>query len=70
VDRENLITTLIRLARSPGGDAHRRALVDRVAGGDHALPVAREWVRRWGPRPMVVTPPPCACATGRCTVCN
>ena len=60
---------LIHFAREPG-DAHRRALVARAAHVDRAFPVAREWLRRWRPQPMVATPPDCGCAAGRCAVCN
>ena len=60
---------LIRLAGEPG-DPHRRALLARGSRTDAALPVAREWLRRWRPRPMVVELPSCGCAAGRCAVCN
>ena len=69
MDRDDLIASLIRLAHAPG-DAHRSALVARGARADHAQPAAREWVRRWGPTRVVMAPPACACATGRCAVCN
>ncbi len=38
--------------------------------GDHTKTVAREWVRRWGPRGMGALPLVCECARGRCLVCN
>jgi len=56
--------------------AETAALARRLAGewhpgrGDRTHPVAREWVRRWTPRTMPVTTPGCACAAGRCPVCN
>jgi hypothetical protein len=38
--------------------------------GDRTESVAREWVRRWGPRRAGPMPPACRCATGHCGVCN
>ena len=60
---------IIRLAHEPG-DPHRRALLALASRADGALPIAREWLRRWRPRPMVVSPPDCGCAAGRCALCN
>jgi len=39
-------------------------------GGDGVEPVALQWLRRWRPMRLVYEPPECACATGRCGVCN
>jgi hypothetical protein len=49
-----------RIARScwPGG------------AGDRLEPAALEWVRRWRPRGPIVGAIACACASGRCQVCN
>lgn len=41
-----------------------------VAPADRDEPAAREWLRRWSPRPAPLLPPACSCASGRCTVCN
>ena len=54
---EQLLTDL--LARSwPGGPA------------DRTHPVAREWLRRWAPKPAVLEPTDCSCPHGRCRACN
>jgi hypothetical protein len=37
---------------------------------DRSEPGALDWVRRWGPRRVSFTPPPCSCSVGRCRVCN
>lgn len=48
------------------------ALVGRCWPGrsDRNEPVAREWVRRWGPRGPVPKLLACACASGHCQLCN
>ncbi len=38
------------------------------ADGTHAA--GREWVRRWGPTQTLAVVPACACAAGRCGICN
>jgi hypothetical protein len=38
--------------------------------GDRSVPVALEWVRRWGPRGVSPVTQACACTGGRCHVCN
>jgi hypothetical protein len=38
--------------------------------GDRTEAVAREWVRRWGPRRAAPVPSACRCAVGHCGVCN
>jgi hypothetical protein len=38
--------------------------------GDRTQPVAREWLRRWLPKPMPLSAPPCSCPVGRCGTCN
>lgn len=48
-------------------------LIARVwptGAADRTHPAATQWVRRWGPHRIAATPLPCACATGRCEVCN
>ncbi len=37
---------------------------------DRSEPVARGWLRMWGPVRIVVALPHCGCAHGRCTICN
>ena len=39
-------------------------------GGDRTDPAALGWVRRWRPERAALSLPACACATGRCAVCN
>ena len=72
-DRAALAALIGSAARVPG---RRILLLDRLVerswpgGGDRTEPVARRWVRAWGPVRTLATPPPCACAGGRCSVCN
>jgi hypothetical protein len=37
---------------------------------DSTEPVARGWVRRWGPACLDTVAVECTCELGRCTVCN
>ncbi len=37
---------------------------------DRSEPVARGWLRMWGPVKVIASVPACGCATGRCTICN
>jgi hypothetical protein len=41
-----------------------------VATGDRHEPIAREWLRRWSPRPAALPAPACSCHSGHCLVCN
>ena len=52
------------------GDALAAALAARWSPSDRNDPLAREWLRRWSPKPAHFPPPACACATGHCLVCN
>jgi hypothetical protein len=72
---ERLRRLIAALARR--SDADRRALARALARrcwpvqiGDRDEPMAREWLRRWSPRPAPLLPPACSCASGRCAVCN
>jgi hypothetical protein len=65
----------VRAAARPGHASP--ILVDQLLrhgwpGGhaDRLEPVARGWLRMWGPVKVIATVPACGCATGRCTVCN
>ena len=40
------------------------------AASDGTQPVARDWVRRWGPSRMTASPADCGCASGACAWCN
>ncbi len=65
----------IRAAARPDGESARltRAVLDGCwPGGSHdrTEPVARGWLRMWGPVKVVVSPPRCGCQSGRCTICN
>ena len=51
-----------------GRDVPRLLGAAAVADGTH--PAAREWVRRWGPARALTALPDCACAAGRCGICN
>lgn len=37
---------------------------------DGLVPVAVEWVRRWGPSRSFASSLECSCTAGRCAVCN
>jgi hypothetical protein len=41
-------------------------------GGHHDRdePIARNWLRLWGPGKVVLAVPVCRCAEGRCAICN
>jgi hypothetical protein len=56
-DTDRLVSTMFRSCW-PGGM------------GDRTEAVAREWVRRWGPRRAGLIPPACRCDVGHCGVCN
>ena len=65
----------IRAATRPEGETRRlitHLLVRCWPGGldDTTEPIARGWLRLWGPMTVVVDVPECTCDTGRCTICN
>jgi hypothetical protein len=37
---------------------------------DRSEPVARGWLRMWGPVKVITSVPACGCASGRCSICN
>ena len=37
---------------------------------DRSVPMAVEWVRRWGPSRSFAETLECSCVAGRCAVCN
>jgi hypothetical protein len=37
---------------------------------DRNEPIARGWLRMWGPNKLIVDVPRCGCAEGRCAICN
>jgi hypothetical protein len=39
-------------------------------GEDRTEPVARAWVRRWGPTLLGEVAVECTCADGHCSLCN
>jgi hypothetical protein len=49
---------------------HDARVLKAAPGPDRTEPVAREWVRRWGPAPLGTALPDCSCAAGHCAVCN
>jgi hypothetical protein len=73
MDRELLASLLASASTAGSGD--QRALT-RLAGRcwptscDATMPVARDWVRRWGPMPIATSARLCACGSGRCDACN
>jgi hypothetical protein len=63
------------VGRRTAADHDRLATVLRSwcwPGGleDQTGPVARGWVRRWGPTCLGAIEVECTCAEGRCTLCN
>jgi hypothetical protein len=69
-----LLSSLVATASTSASTDRRplALLADRCwpRPADGTAPAAVEWVRRWGPRAVVVTPPECACVAGRCGTCN
>jgi hypothetical protein len=39
-------------------------------GSDRLEPAAVAWVKRWRPASAAIALPMCACAVGRCAICN
>jgi hypothetical protein len=72
---EDPIGRHVALVAARSEDATRR-LGEAIAGrcwpgmGDRTVPVALEWVRRWGPGRITPALPACSCQAGRCPVCN
>lgn len=70
------IAALVRDALTHGsGDAGAGPLAHLRArcwpgGGDHLARGAVAWLRGWGPHRTTLATPACACAAGRCGVCN
>lgn len=60
-----------------GTEAERDELADALrqrcwpgGGADRTEPVARDWVRLWGPQRLGAVVMRCTCAQGRCDLCN
>jgi hypothetical protein len=69
------IAEFIRAAVRPTGETARltRELSRHCwpgGTGDRTDPVARGWLRMWGPNRVVVEVGPCECHTGHCMICN
>lgn len=65
----------IRAASRPSGESERLLRVLSTAlwpngSSDRTDPVARGWLRMWGPVQVIVDPPRCGCAEGCCPICN
>jgi len=71
-DRALVAALIASAANAKAEDARLQALVRRREAGadDRTEPGAREWLRRWGPRPMAAPRAECACSAGRCGWCN
>jgi hypothetical protein len=73
---DDVIRKYIQAAGSVGLDELHRAtdliLAAYWPGGlaDRTEPAALPWVRRWRPGRACVSVPACACAAGRCPICN
>jgi hypothetical protein len=73
--QDDAIFDHIRAANRPEGET-RRLITDILStcwpGGldDTTEPIARGWLRMWGPIKQIVEIPTCTCHEGRCSVCN
>lgn len=72
---DDALESHVRAAARPRGESDllTAELMDLCWPGGHAdrsEPVARGWLRMWGPVKIVVALPHCGCAHGRCTICN
>ena len=73
--QDDAIHDHIRAATRPDGETRRlttNILSACWPGGldDTCEPVARGWLRMWGPIKLIVDVPTCGCEHGRCTICN
>jgi hypothetical protein len=50
--------------------SHHVAALLAKPSTDTTDPTAREWLSRWGASGLQPKPQACACATGRCRICN
>ena len=71
----DMLALHIRAAARPSGESERltRVLSNALWPGgsaDRSDPIARGWLRMWGPVQVVAEPPRCGCADGHCTICN
>ena len=66
------IAALVAEAGRGSRRAVRRLQADCWPGGsaDRAEPAAMEWLSRWHPARAAAATPICACASGRCAICN
>jgi hypothetical protein len=73
-DPDHRLVARVVAAISDRSEAEGAALAAALAAGwsspDRHDPSAREWLRRWSPRPAHLPPPSCSCEAGRCVVCN
>jgi hypothetical protein len=74
-NREDIVSLIEALAARGAGESMQ--LVVRMGrhcwpGGpaDRTTRVARDWVKRWGPRGVLPPAPGCSCESGRCVLCN
>jgi hypothetical protein len=74
-NREDIVSLIEALTARGAGESMQ--LVVRMGrhcwpGGpaDRTTQVARDWVKRWGPRAVLTPAPDCSCASGRCVLCN
>jgi hypothetical protein len=73
--QDDAISDYIRAAARPDGETRRLItyiLSSCWPGGmdDRSEPVARGWLRMWGPVKLIADVPTCGCEHGRCTICN
>jgi len=74
-DTPDALSMHVRAAGRPDAETARltRQLVSLCWPGglsDRNEPMARGWLRMWGPSTIVVDVPRCGCARGRCRICN
>jgi hypothetical protein len=73
--QDDAIDEHIRAAVRPGAESGR-LIVEMVHDcwphgiDDHTDPVARGWLRMWGPAKTLVVVPICTCENGHCRICN
>jgi hypothetical protein len=76
-DREIRDTVEVHIRAAARSELESLMLADELLrhcwpGGqaDRTEPIARGWLRMWGPVKVVTTVPACGCASGYCTICN
>jgi hypothetical protein len=69
-DPQSFMARILRLATEHGASSPLGAHLATGSANDRHEPAAAEWVRRWRPARAAAPLPSCACAAGRCGICN